>query len=216
MNAVIIFILSFLINSSNTFKSELESYLKKNLSGYKNYKFEVLQMPQEYKKIELIKPDDFNLNGSIVYVPVKIVDKTGRVYKSILSVKLKLYKEVVVAVKQIHRREDLTGDDFILKEKDITNITGTPLYSLKGINSFRSIVNLRPGDVLIKQMIQQIPIVNIGDRLHAEYIYGGVVVTTDVYARQEGVSGQVISVITSDKKFFKAKIVNSKSVIIIE
>lgn len=216
MKALIIFILSVLINSSSSFKSELENYLNKNLSGYTDYKYEILQMPESYKKIELLKPDNFNLSGNMIYVPVRIVNKSGRIFRSILSVRLKLYRDVVVAVKQIHKKENLIESDFALKKKDITKISGTPLYSLKDISSFRSIVNIRPGDVIIKQIIQQIPVVNIGDRLHAEYTYGNVVVTMDVYARQEGVVGQVISVVTSDKKFFKAKIINSKNVIIIE
>ncbi len=216
MKALIIFILSVLINSGSSFKSELENYLKKNLSGYTDYKYEILQMPESYKKIKLLNPDDFNLSGNMIYVPVRVVNKSGRIFRSILSVRLKLYKDVVVAVKQINKKENLIESDFALEKKDITKISGTPLYSLKDINSFRSIVSIRPGDVIIKQMIQQIPVVNIGDRLHAEYTYGNVVVTMDVYARQEGVVGQVISVITSDKKFFKAKIINSKNVIIIE
>ncbi len=216
MKALIIFILSVLINSSSSFKSELENYLNKNLSGYTDYKYEILQMPESYKKIELLKPDNFNLSGNMIYVPVRIVNKSGRIFRSILSVRLKLYRDVVVAVKQIHKKENLIASDFALKKKDITKISGTPLYSLKDISSFRSTVNIRPGDVIIKQIIQQIPVVNIGDRLHAEYTYGNVVVTMDVYARQEGVVGQVISVVTSDKKFFKAKIINSKNVIIIE
>lgn len=216
MRLVILFILSLLINSNNSFKSDLDNYLKKNLSEYQDYKYEILRLPESYKKIELLKPNEFNLSGNMIYIPVQVVEKSGRIFRSILSVRLKLYKDVAVAVKKINRKENLVESDFVLKKEDITKIKGTPVYSLRGIDSFRSSITIKPGDIVVKQMIEQIPVVKIGDELNAEYISGNVMVTLDVFARQEGVTGQIITVITKDKKLFKAKVINSKNVIIIE
>lgn len=216
MGAVILFILSLFINSNNSFKGELENYLKKNLSAYKNYKYEILQLPDSYKKIELLKPNEFNLSGNMVYVPIQVVDKSGRTFRSILSVRLKLYKNVLVASRQISRKENLNEKDFVLKEEDVSRIKGAPIYSMDGISSLRSTTAIKAGEVVLKQMLEQIPAVRIGDELNAQYIYGSVVVTTKVFARQEGVVGEVITVITSDNKLFKAKVIDSKNVIIIE
>ena len=216
MSAIILFILSLVINSNSSFKTELENYLNKNLAGYRDYKYEIMQLPESYKKIELLKPDDFNLSGNMIYIPVQVVDKSGRIFRSILSVRLKLYKNVLVAVKQISRKENLSEGDFVLKKEDVTRINGTPVYSLQGVSSLRSTVMIKPGDIVVKQMLEQIPVVKIGDELNAQYISGNVIVSTDVFARQDGVVGETITVITKDKKLFKAKVINSKNVIIIE
>ena len=216
MSAIILFILSLVINSNSSFKTELENYLNKNLAGYRDYKYEIMQLPESYKKIELLKPDDFNLSGNMIYIPVQVVDKSGRIFRSILSVRLKLYKNVLVAVKQISRKENLSEGDFVLKKEDVTRINGTPVYSLQGVSSLRSTVMIKPGDIVVKQMLEQIPVVKIGDELNAQYISGNVIVSTDVFARQDGVVGETITVITKDKKLFKVKVIDSKNVIIIE
>ncbi len=216
MSMIILFILSLVINSNNSFKGQIENYLKKNLSGYQDYKYEILQLPSTYKKIELLKPNEFNLSGNMIYIPVQVVDKSGREFRSILSVKLKLYKNVLVAVKNISQKTDLNENDFIFKKEDITQIKGTPVYSLKDISCLRSKIFIKSGNILVDQMTEKIPVVKVGDELYARYINGNVIVSTVVFARQEGVTNQIISVITKDKKLFKAKIIDSKNVIIIE
>ncbi len=216
MSLVILFILSVAFNSNNSFKGELDNYLKKNLSEYQDYKYEIMQLPSSYKKIELLKPNDFNLSGNMIYVPVQVIDKSGRKFRSILSVKLKLYKNVLVSVKKINRKADLSENDFEYKKEDITRIKGTPVYSINGIKLLRSKVMIKPGDILIKQMTEKIPVINIGDVLNARYVTGNVIVSLKVFSRQEGITGGIITVITSDKKLFKAKVIDSKNVIIIE
>ena len=216
MSLVILFILSVAFNSNNSFKGELDNYLKKNLSEYQDYKYEIMQLPSSYKEIELLKPNDFNLSGNMIYVPVQVIDKSGRKFRSILSVKLKLYKNVLVSVKKINRKADLSENDFEYKKEDITRIKGTPVYSINGIKLLRSKVMIKPGDILIKQMTEKIPVINIGDVLNARYVTGNVIVSLKVFSRQEGITGGIITVITSDKKLFKAKVIDSKNVIIIE
>lgn len=216
MSLVILFILSVAFNSNNSFKGELDNYLKKNLSEYQDYKYEIMQLPSSYRKIELLKPNDFNLSGNMIYVPVQVIDKSGRKFRSILSVKLKLYKNVLVSVKKINRKADLSENDFEYKKEDITRIKGTPVYSINGIKLLRSKVMIKPGDILIKQMTEKIPVINIGDVLNARYVTGNVIVSLKVFSRQEGITGGIITVITSDKKLFKAKVIDSKNVIIIE
>ena len=105
-------------------------------------------MPDSYKKIELLKPNEFNLKGNLIYIPVKIVKNSGRVIKSIVTVKVKIFRNVFVTKKQINRRENLKPDDFKYKKKDITVIKGTPVYSLDKIDLYRSKVRKQPGDVL--------------------------------------------------------------------
>ena len=216
MNAVIVIILSLFIGTGASFKTQLENYLNKNLSEFQGYKYEILQMPDSYKEIELVKSNEFNLSGNLVYVPVKVVKNSGRIIRAIITVKIKIFRNVFVTAKKINRKEKLVLGCFIKKEEDITEIKGTPVYSLNKIDLYRAKMMMKAGDVLTKQDMEEIPIVNVGDEMNAGYINGNVLVTFKVYARQEGVAGQIITVITSDNKLFKGKIVDSKNLKIVE
>ncbi len=216
MLSIIFAILTFFFTPNNSFKNELDGYLKKNLPQYESIDFQILQMPEAYKKIEIIKNVDFNFNGNFVYVPIKFTDKDGRVLRSILSVKLNLYQKVLTSVKAIERNESLTASDFVLKKMDVTKIFGTPLTSLKDIELYRCKTFLKPGDAITNENIELKPVIKPGDRLEAEYKSGSVTITFEVFSRQEGIPGETISVITKDKKLFKAKVINSQEVNIIE
>ncbi len=219
MSVLVLVILSFFIQTNVPFKKQLENYLNKNISNYattEGFEYEILKLPDSYKSIELLKPNEFNLSGNLVYVPVKIVKKSGRVIKSILTVKVKIFKNVFVFKKQVRRKENLEADDFKYEKKDITVIKGKPVYSLDKINLYRSKIMRKPNDVLTTETIEKIPIVNVGDALKAEYINGNVLITFKAFARKEGVAGDIITVITKEKKLFKGRILDSKNLYIVE
>ncbi|MCL5030684.1 MAG: flagellar basal body P-ring formation chaperone FlgA [Bacteroidetes bacterium] len=216
MLSILVAILSLLVIPNNSFKNELDGYLKKNLPQYESIDYQILQMPESYKKIEIIKDRDFNFSGNLVYVPVRIIEKNGRVLRSIISVKLSLYEKVLTAVKSIDKDDSLTASDFALKKMDITKILGSPLTSLTGIELYRSKTFLKPGDAITKENIELKPVINPGDRVEAEYRTGSVSISFEAFSRQEGIPGETISIITRDKKLFKARVVNSQIVNIIE
>ncbi|HED07021.1 MAG TPA: flagellar basal body P-ring formation protein FlgA [Ignavibacteria bacterium] len=219
MSVLILIILSLFIQTSVPFKNQLKNYMNKNLANYttsKSYEYEILQLPDSYKSIELLKPNEFKLKGNLVYLPVKILKNSGRVIKSIITVRVKIFRNVIVTKKQINRREKLEPDDFKYERKDITVIKGTLIYSLDKIDLYRSKVRKQPGDVLTAESIEKAPIVNVGDELRAKYINGNVLVTFQAFARQEGAAGDTITIITKDKKLFKGKIIDSKNLILIE
>ena len=99
---------------------------------------------------------------------------------------------------------------------DITKILGSPLTSLTGIELYRSKTFLKPGDAITKENIELKPVINPGDRVEAEYRTGSVSISFEAFSRQEGIPGETISIITRDKKLFKARVVNSQIVNIIE
>lgn len=209
--------MSLVGQGKNSFNDELNNYLKKNLSGkFEDYKYEVLQMPESYDKIKLLKTDDFNLSGNMIYIPVKIFQKNARVIESILSVKLKIFKKVMVAEKDILTRRKLDDKDFCLKKIDVSVLNGTPITSFKDINNLRSKEFIKSGEILTKEMVEPVPIIKAGDPVTAKYIESNVIITFNALSRQDGALGDVITIIAKDKKLYKAKIINSKNVIIIE
>ncbi len=217
MYTFLLIILSFAGQGKNSFSDDLNNYLMKNLSGkFEDYKYEVLQMPKSYDKIEFLKTDDFNLSRNMVYIPVKIFQKNSRVIESILSVKLKIFKKVMVASKDILTRQQLDDKDFCLKKTDVSLINGIPLTSFKSINILRSTEFIKAGEILTKEMVEPVPIIKAGDPVTAKYIESNVLITFNALSRQDGALGDVITIIAKDKKLYKAKIIDAKNVIIIE
>ncbi len=219
MSTLILVIFSFFIQTGTPLKSQLENYMNKNLTNYTNsgeYEFEIIKLPKLYKEIVLLKPNEFNIKGNFVYLPVKIVKNSGRVVKTFLTIKVKIFRNVLVTKKRINRKENLKPENFRYEKRDITIIKGTPIYKLDRIRLYRSKVLKQPDNVLTSEIIEKIPIVNVGDELMAKYVTGNILVTFRAFARQEGASGDVISVITKDKKLFKGKIFDSKNLNIVE
>jgi flagella basal body P-ring formation protein FlgA len=223
MLSAFILILSFFINPGSShgqvedsFKASLDNFMKKNFSRYESYEYNVLQLPVDYKQIEIIEDRDFDFNGSMVYIPVKIVNKNGRSIKSVITVKLKLFKNVLVSTKSIERNENFSLSDVVLKKMDITQIKGTALDSLQGIEAYRNRAFLKAGEPVIKENIELKPIINPGDLVEAKYTVGNVVVVLDAFSEQEGIPGGIIEIISKDKKRYKAKIIDSHNVTIIE
>ncbi len=201
---------------AGSFKSELDSYLKKNLTGYDDYKYEILQMPADYKKMEIISKDDFNMSGNMIYLPVRMTGKDGRISRTILSIRLKLYKKIYVAVKTIQRDENLFATDFELKKFDVTRLNSKPVISLKDLSLYRSSNFMNAGDALTKDDLELKPVILAGDPVDAEYKYGSVFISFEAISRQDGAPGETITIITKNKKLFKAKVIDSHDVNIIE
>ena len=209
-------VFSIFAHTGGSLKSELDEYLKKNFSGYKEFQYEIVEMPENFKKASILKTNELNVSGNLAYVPVKVVTDDNRVTKTFITIRLKLFQEVLVAVKPIKSRETLTAGDFQLEKVDVTQVRGSAVKTLKGIETLRSKISLRTGDVLVKEAVEAKPIINVGDQVNASVSSGSVYVSTEATARQEGLRGDIIQIITKDKKLFKAKIIDSKNVLIIE
>lgn len=216
MISVLFMVFSIFAHTGGSLKSELDEYLKKNFSGYKEFQYEIVEMPENFKKASILKTNELNVSGNLAYVPVKVVTDDNRVTKTFITIRLKLFQEVLVAVKPIKSRETLTAGDFQLEKVDVTQVRGSAVKTLKGIETLRSKISLRTGDVLVKEAVEAKPIINVGDQVNASVSSGSVYVSTEATARQEGLRGDIIQIITKDKKLFKAKIIDSKNVLIIE
>jgi flagella basal body P-ring formation protein FlgA len=201
---------------ANSLKNEVYAYLKNNLKDYKEFEYEILQMPDKYKKALIEKSNGLNISGNLAYIPVRIVTANNREAKTIITVRLKLFQDVLVAAKAIKQKENLTQGDFEFKKVDVTQVRGTPAVTFKGIDSFRSKMNIKAGDVLTMEEVEEKPVIVPGDLVTASYAKGSVIVSTDAISKQEGTPGEVITIITKDKRQFKARVIDSQHVNIIE
>jgi len=201
--------------------SSLDSYLKKELSEYKTFTYKIISLPIGIKSfkdadIKIDENRNFRLTKGFAYVPVKIKKQGNRVARSFVTVKVKLFADVWVAKSKIKRNEILTPDRFNLVQKEISNLNDNIVKSKVDLSNYRAVRTIMKGSILSNNMLGKIPIVFRGDKLFAYSIFGTVVVNFTVNAREDGGKGDIIRVIRSDKKLFKAKIINNKKVKIIE
>lgn len=216
MISVLLIAFSLFIHSGNSFKNELEGYLKKNLSNYKDFKYEIVQMPGKFKHASILKTNEFNISGNLAYVPVKITNDNNRTTNIFITVRLKLYQNVLVAAHKIKYRKILSKSDFKIEKENVAEVRGTPIKSFKGINNLRSKVSINAGEILTEEAVEEKPVINVGDIIKASVNIGTVYVSTQATARQEGRPGDIIRIMTKDKKQFKAKVIDSHNVIIVE
>ena len=205
-----------LISSSDTdIKTNIAEYLNVQLKAYEKFEYQILKMPSGYSSIKILYEKDFKIAGNLGYLPV-IIEKNNRSAQSFISLKLKLYKNVLVAVRNLNRKEELSKSDFIISLQDVAGINGKPFTDVESINTFRSKKNLKEGNILTKNDIEKIPVVKVGDKIVASVVQGNVMIQFDAISKQEGGVGDIIKIVTSDNKKFKAKVVDFNNVIIYE
>ncbi len=202
-------------SQDNYLKKEISNYLDKVFSGYESYEYQIIQMP-EAESIKLIHKNELNLHKSLLYLPVEIKDKLNRTRNSFITLKLKLYKNVLVVINSLERNHVFSPKDVKIEKLDINQINGTPFTSINDVSDFRSKVNIKPETVLIKEILELKPVIKSGDKISARVIEGKVMLTVDAFSRQDGAEGDVIKIRTKDNKQFTAKVIDSKNVLIIE
>ncbi|MDP4172802.1 MAG: flagellar basal body P-ring formation chaperone FlgA [Bacteroidota bacterium] len=220
---ILLLIFSFLfaaaLQADPILQKNIENYLKEQLKGYEKFEFELVSSPatKPSDKISIDQDRQFRLSGNMAYVPVKIYSIDGRnSSSSLLSVRVKLYKMIFVATTAIKYGTELKESNFVQKLSDVAQLRGLPVEDLKEISSTKSKFNIREGDILTKESIQPLPLIRNGEKVVAIFSSGNLSITLDAAARQDGAKGDIIRIVTPDKKLFKAKVVDENSVIIQE
>ncbi|MCA2005582.1 MAG: flagellar basal body P-ring formation chaperone FlgA, partial [Ignavibacterium sp.] len=74
--------------------------------------------------------------------------------------------------------------------------------------------NIKAGQIITQDLIEEIPLIQSGSRVTAEYIQGSVIISTEAIARQDGKANETIDILTSSNELLKAKVINSHKVLI--
>ncbi len=215
-----VLLLSFILSlffSGDDLQNRVDDYLRKQLGTNVIYEFEIINIPDTYTRIEILTERNVNIQGGIAYIPVSVVRHNNRPAQTTLSVRLKIFKETVVSVSDIGRKEILNENLFELKMVDIAGIRGNPITTIENLNKFRSRVMINQSSILTSEMIEPVPEILVGDFITASVAKGNVVISLDAISRQEGISGDIISIKTlNDNRNFKARVIDSQNVLIIQ
>lgn len=201
--------------SNDSLDKQIKNYLDKHFSAYPNYEYEIMSVPKNEKGIVIQSDKEFSINKNMVYIPVKITGK-GTSSSSFISVKVKLYKYVLVARQTVNSKTELNASMFRPTLVDVTGLRGTPVENFDELNNLRSNSYLSTGKVLMQEDVENIPLIFNGDEVTAIKNIGSVTISVLAYSREEGSAGEKIKIRTVDNKQFTATIIDKKKVSIEE
>lgn len=219
MIGIIISILFF--NISGESSSELDSYLNMKLADYKKYEYEIVSLPSIVKsinddRISISSDREFKINYGYAYIPVEIKGSGENTMQSVVTIKMNLFNEVFVANKKIRKGDVITASDFSFVEEEVTHLRNATVKNITEFNNHQAAMNIADGAILQDNMIVTQPDIKAGNKIYAFSTVGSVTVSFPAYAREDGRIGETVRIVRDDKLTFKALIVNSQQVKIIE
>jgi flagella basal body P-ring formation protein FlgA len=119
--------------------------------------------------------------------------------------------DVVVTTKAIKRHEKISFDNTQIKTIKFLNFKADPLSDISN-HQYQSKFALESENVLTQNDIEFLSIVRRDDHVNAFIEDGGVSITLDVVAEQDGKEGDIIAVRKLDGKKLRAKVVGLKRV----
>lgn len=214
MKTLFLILLGYVSLFANSFDAQLKTYLQEKFGAYEKFEYQVIQAPKVFSKMEINTEKNFRLVKNYAYIPVKVYDKQNALNFSVLTVRVKLYKTILVSTRNINQNEPLGSSSFELKLNDVASYEDKTVGSLE-IKNKRSKVLIKSGTILTKDLIEEIPLINKGDKVVIHAGKDGVDISVDAISRQDGCAGDVISV-QSNNKIFKAKVVDKFNLTLVE
>ncbi len=209
-----------LFNLSGGKYSVLDKYLEEKLKSYVKWEYELVSVPENINKeghsFVIDNTREFKQAKSYAHIPIVIIGKFNKRVNSVLTIKLKLFGKVMVAVKQIKKGDQLDLSFFEEAVVETQNMQEEAFVYSMDMENYRAKMNIARGRILTKNSVEKIPLVKSGDNLSATLVKGLISVSFDAISRDEGYKGDVIRIVGLDKRLFKAKIEDSKSVLIVE
>jgi flagella basal body P-ring formation protein FlgA len=198
----------------------LENYLSEMLKNYSRWEYEIVSYPKDLDdsncKYSVSKASEFKVSNSYCHIPVEIIKNGSIKLNSVITVKLKLYQNILVINREIKKGEQLSINFFDEKEMEIQQLNDEPFLMATDIEFYRSRISLKPGRILTKSMIDRLPTIKCGDKVSATLVKGLVSISFDAVSKEEGFKGDIIRIEGFDRRIFKAKVEDFNNVLIVE
>ncbi len=217
INLLINILLSIIV-WSGTIKqtSSIDAALKSVLVNINRFEYKIISPKHINKsKIKIDSKREIKIEKGYAYLPV-LFNSRRKITNGIITLKIKLYKNVAVAAQDIKRNKNITQADYRIIEKEVSSLRGKPLETNGNLNKLRAKRYIKYGTVILQNMVEETPDVKRGTRITAFYRRGIVNISFNATARTSGKIGDVIKIKRDDNKLFKAKIISSNQVRIIE
>ncbi len=180
----------------------------------------------EYDKVEYQSVSNMNLNdieidfsrtlvhkSDFVFLPV-MLKSNNRELNSVIRLKIKLFKNVFVAKKDIPFNSSISKDDFNYQLEEVNRLRGNLVNKELSFNNYKTKFSIKKGEVLVLENLYEIPAVKSGDKLQLEVLKGAVQIYYEGIARQNGKIGEIIDVLAANNEILKAKVISSQKVLV--
>jgi len=219
MITLLLFVVGLFDLNSNS--DELNNFLNAKLTGYSKIVWEVTSLPIGFKSVDdsrliLDKDGDIKIKGEYLYLPVQVKRNDGRFSNSVVTLKVKLYKNVFTAIKTIQKGEVVKIEDVTITESDVTGLRSESISDFGENKTYRAKFTIKEGTIIEANVVEELPVILIGTVVKAVKETGMIKISFDAKAKDDGKIGDVIRVQRDDGKIFKAKIENKEIVKIIE
>jgi len=205
----------FLMINNPSVHQQAEAFFNEKPKGYDEIKIEFLNIPENAASIKFLT-EEIDETKSIITIPAEIKFNDGKISKRYLSIKLHLFKNVLTAKQDIERNSRLSEENFIQRRIQVNDLNKTPIVSFNEIKNCSAKFRISRGAILFKEDLQKTPVVTAGERVTANLYTKSTTISFPAYARQDGAIDDYIRIITEDNKLFKARVLDSLNVSIIE
>lgn len=194
---------------------KITDYLKERLNEFNKWEYEVYSSPLnlENENFEIDNSKEFKRVKNFGYIPI-VFTKGNNKLNSVVTVKLKLYKSVLVAAKDMKQNESIETADFYYEVKEISGLYDEPVQDVGIGQSLK--MSIKKGRVLTNSYIGNTHLVKSGDVVEAYLQRNGLVITITAYAKQNGILGQKIRIATREGKQFYGKVEGFNKIKILE
>ncbi|MGE5314678.1 MAG: flagellar basal body P-ring formation chaperone FlgA [Acidobacteriota bacterium] len=144
--------------------------------------------------------------------------RSGAVKRFMLGINLRTFDTAAVALAMIDRHQKLTAADVVLEQVETTGFSGEPVRSVAELEGMRSRQIIQKGKVVLRPMIEPIPVIAAGAGVTLRVKKDLVTVSVRGKARQDGWEGSVIGVDIDGaaKRMMKARVIDGAHVEAIE
>ncbi len=113
---------------AQSFEEQVLQYLQKEYPEYEKIEIQTQNNFSADKKITIDFSKNINLSKGVAFIPV-IAIKGNKTSSSVVSVKVKLFKKLLVAKRNFDRKEVLLKSEFEEKVMNVTQLNGHPIES---------------------------------------------------------------------------------------
>lgn len=119
--------------------------------------------------------------------------------------------DVVITTKKIKRHQHITQNNTKIKTIKFTSFRSNPLTDIKN-HQYQSKFSIKSDDILTINDVEALSLVKRGDMVVATLRDGGVTISFNATAAQDGKEGDIIAIRKSDGKKLMAKVIGTKRV----
>jgi len=206
------------LTASEKVEQEVKAYVETNFAAENTvfqYDFRRINwnlMPAEFDSVKVFRIGKDSPLGNTIFT-LGLYDNNELLKTVPVSIGVTILIDALVTTTPINTGEEMC--DLVYAKRTITGRGEMPLTDLKSVEGKQAARYIPAGSVVFQSMIEEIPIIRVGDKVKIIVDKGSVKVFADGEARQKGAMGELIRVVNiGSKKIIRAEIIDSMTVVV--